>query len=115
MAKFLWHFCVTEFIGVEIHDGDADAVVHFAFTEVMQVRLLLFVLQHLRPDSLRRIEMPIQRGAETLHLGRTSMENGDLRRFKLSWDSQEEMIRIFGFDMARGAWLNPRRTVIWSP
>ena len=68
--------------------------------------------QNLRPNNLAMwegIKSLIRRGAETLHLGATSMDGEGLRRFKLSWGSEEEVTRWFRFDMARGAWVNPRR------
>lgn len=67
--------------------------------------------QSLRPNNLAMwegIKSLIPRGADTLHLGGTSMEGEGLRRFKLSWGSEEEVTRWFRFDMARGAWVNPR-------
>jgi hypothetical protein len=54
------------------------------------------------------IKTLVQRGADTLHLGRTSMENEGLRRFKLSWGSEEEVIPYFRFDTAKDTWVNPR-------
>jgi GNAT acetyltransferase-like protein len=68
--------------------------------------------QHLRPNNLviwEGIKSLKRRGADTLHLGATSMDGEGLRRFKLSWGSEEEVTRWFRFDMARGAWVNPRR------
>ncbi|HET9419315.1 MAG TPA: GNAT family N-acetyltransferase, partial [Chthoniobacterales bacterium] len=49
--------------------------------------------QNLRPNNLAMwegIKSLMQGGAETLHLGATSMEGEGLRRFKLSWGSEEE-------------------------
>lgn len=46
-----------------------------------------------------------QNGAETLHLGRTSLENTGLRRFKLAWGTEEKMIEYFKFDPLAGTWL----------
>jgi len=67
--------------------------------------------QDLRPNNLvmwEGIKSLIRRGVDTFDLGGTSMEGEGLRRFKLSWGSEEEIIRWFRFDMARGAWVNPR-------
>ena len=67
--------------------------------------------QDLRPNNLvlwEGIKSLKRRGVDTLHLGATSMEGEGLRRFKLSWGSEEEVTRWFRFDMARGAWVNPR-------
>ena len=38
------------------------------------------------------IQFLLRTGAEKLHFGRTERENEGLRRFKLSWDTQEETI-----------------------
>jgi lipid II:glycine glycyltransferase (peptidoglycan interpeptide bridge formation enzyme) len=67
--------------------------------------------QDLRPNNLvvwEGIKSVKRRGAETLHLGGTQMEAEGLRRFKLSWGSEEEVTRWFRFDMAKVAWVNPR-------
>jgi lipid II:glycine glycyltransferase (peptidoglycan interpeptide bridge formation enzyme) len=67
--------------------------------------------QDLRPNNLvmwEGIKALTRRGADTLHLGGTSMEGEGLRRFKLSWGSEEEVTQWFRFDMTRGAWVNPR-------
>jgi lipid II:glycine glycyltransferase (peptidoglycan interpeptide bridge formation enzyme) len=44
-----------------------------------------------------------QHGAETLHLGRTSRDNIGLRRFKLTWGTEEETIEYRKFSVAGGA------------
>jgi hypothetical protein len=49
-----------------------------------------------------------QHGAEGLHLGRTSLENDGLRRFKLSWGAKEEKIEYFRFDPATNTCLTGR-------
>ncbi|MDB6146452.1 MAG: hypothetical protein JWO45_116 [Spartobacteria bacterium] len=51
----------------------------------------------------------IDRGADMLDFGRTSLDNAGLRRFKLSWGSDEEMIRYHRFDVAMNAW-GPERS-----
>ena len=54
-------------------------------SDVASIFCLTF--QNLRPNNLvmwEGIKSLMQRGADTLHLGRTSMENEGLRRFKLS-------------------------------
>jgi Acetyltransferase (GNAT) domain len=69
--------------------------------------------QGLRPNNLvmwEGIKSLMLRGADTLHLGVTSMEGEGLRRFKLSWGSEEEVIRWFRFDLARDTWAIPRRS-----
>ncbi len=56
--------------------------------------------QHLRPNNLvlwEAIALLVREGFEDLHLGRTSLGNEGLRRFKLSWGTTEETIRYFRF------------------
>ena len=56
--------------------------------------------QHLRPNNLvlwEAIALLAREGFEDLHLGRTSLGNEGLRRFKLSWGTTEETIRYFRF------------------
>jgi len=45
------------------------------------------------------------KGVETLHFGRTSLNNDGLRRFKLGWGAEEEKIEYFKFDPVAGSWL----------
>ncbi len=47
-------------------------------------------------------------GAESLHFGRTSMDNDGLRRFKLGWGTKESPIQYFRFDPTGGTWLTDR-------
>jgi hypothetical protein len=44
------------------------------------------------------IQFLARNGAEKLHFGRTEQENEGLRRFKLSWNAQEETIDYFRVD-----------------
>jgi len=49
-----------------------------------------------------------QNGAETLHFGRTSLENDGLRRFKLAWGTEEETMEYFKFDTVAEEWVTGR-------
>ena len=44
------------------------------------------------------IQFLARNGVEKLHFGRTECENDGLRRFKLSWDTEEETIDYFRVD-----------------
>lgn len=57
------------------------------------------------------IQFLAQNGGESLHFGRTSIENEGLRRFKLTWGTQEEIIPYLKFDAAAGAWVSGRDAV----
>jgi hypothetical protein len=60
--------------------------------------------QHLRGSNLvmwEAIKWYLQRGAKKLHLGRTSMANQGLRRFKLGWGASEEIIEYFKYDFRK--------------
>src|SRR6266550_8604402 len=57
--------------------------------------------QELRANSLvmwRGIQFLARNGAEKLYFGRTACENDGLRRFKLSWHTEEETIDYFRVD-----------------
>jgi hypothetical protein len=57
--------------------------------------------QELRANNLvmwQGIQLLARNGAEKLHFGRTACENDGLRRFKLSWDTEEETIDYFRVD-----------------
>jgi Acetyltransferase (GNAT) domain len=71
-------------------------------------------LQDLRGNNLIMWEgtrFLAQNGAESLHFGRTSLDNDGLRRFKLTWGTQEETIAYFKFDVAAQAWITGRDKV----
>lgn len=62
--------------------------------------------QEMRGNNLvmwEGIKRLAERGTETLHFGRTSLENSGLRRFKLSWGAEEETLKYFRFDTRSGA------------
>jgi hypothetical protein len=57
--------------------------------------------QEFRANNLvmwQGIQLLARTGIEKLHFGRTDSENDGLRRFKLSWDTQEETIDYFRVD-----------------
>jgi hypothetical protein len=67
--------------------------------------------QHLRPNNLvfwESISFLARQGVEDLHLGRTSIGNEGLRRFKLSWGTTEQTIRYFRFDSQTNDWTTVR-------
>ena len=58
--------------------------------------------QELRGNDLvmwEGINFLAHEGARSLHLGRTSLENDGLRRFKAGWGVDEEMLHYFRFDV----------------
>jgi len=60
--------------------------------------------QHLRGSNLvmwKAIKWYVQKGAHKLHLGRTSMANDGLRRFKMGWGASEEKIEYFKYDFRK--------------
>ena len=57
--------------------------------------------QEFRPNNLvmwQGIQFLARNGAENLHFGRTECQNDGLRRFKLSWGTEEETIDYFRVD-----------------
>jgi hypothetical protein len=68
-------------------------------------------LQELRGNNLimwEGIQFLEQNGVETLHFGRTSLKNNGLRRFKLTWGTEEERIEYSKFNTAAGARVSRR-------
>jgi hypothetical protein len=51
----------------------------------------------------------VGKGLKTLHFGRTALNNAGLRRFKLSWGTEEEVIEYFRFALSPQRWLNSVR------
>ena len=69
--------------------------------------------QVLRANNLvmwQGIQFLARNGAEKLHFGRTEQENEGLRRFKLSWNTQEETIDYFRVDPSGRHCLAPARS-----
>jgi hypothetical protein len=57
--------------------------------------------QEFRANNLvmwQGIQFLLRTGVEKLHFGRTECDNDGLRRFKLSWDTQEETINYYRVD-----------------
>ena len=70
--------------------------------------------QDLRGNNLvmwKAIEFLVQNGFESLHLGRTSLENEGLRRFKRAWGTAEGMIEYYRFDTRANHWITARDNV----
>jgi Acetyltransferase (GNAT) domain len=68
--------------------------------------------QELRANNLvmwQGIQRLARTGVEKLHFGRTDCENDGLRRFKLSWNTQEEAIDYFRVDPSGRQCLPPIR------
>ena len=63
--------------------------------------------QDLRPNNLvmwHAIRYLAENGISALHLGRTSLHQHGLRRFKLGWGVVEEPIEYFRFNIGLNAW-----------
>jgi len=61
--------------------------------------------QHFRPSHLvmwEGIRQCAARGCESLHLGRTSLANEGLRRFKLGFGAREQEIKCCKYDFGAG-------------
>jgi hypothetical protein len=55
------------------------------------------------------INFLMREGARSLSLGRTSLEDAGLRRFKSGWNAAEELLHYFRFDVSRNSWLTISR------
>ena len=69
-------------------------------------------LQEFRGNNLvmwEAIRFLVQRGARFLHFGRTDLGNDGLRRFKMGWGGEEEVIEYFKFDAQGESWKYPAR------
>ncbi|MBL9135625.1 MAG: GNAT family N-acetyltransferase [Verrucomicrobiales bacterium] len=73
--------------------------------------------QSLRPNNRvfwEAIQFCMQRGCKSLDLGRTSLANDGLRRFKLGWGSHERRIAYVRYDLAtRQVMPTPDATTGW--
>ncbi len=69
-------------------------------------------LQHVRANNLvmwQAMQTLCERGMRTLHFGRTARDNEGLRRFKLAWGAEEEIVEYFRFERATGRWSTAER------
>ncbi len=60
--------------------------------------------QHLRASNLvmwEAMKWCARNGAKSLHLGRTSIANEGLRRFKLGWGAREHQVEYFKYDFRK--------------
>lgn len=93
---------------------------HFARQAIYKFGASDYAFQNLRPNNLlmwSAIKWYATHGCTSLHLGRTSLANEGLRRFKLGFGAQEERIEYCRYDFARAAfvtdvdrvegWFNP--------
>jgi hypothetical protein len=67
-----------------------------------------FAYQHLRPNNIlmwAAIKHLAKEGFRSLHMGRTSVANDGLRRFKLAFGAREEKIDYFKYDLRKEAFV----------
>ncbi len=67
-----------------------------------------FAFQHLRPNNLvmwEAIKRLAEQGFSTLHLGRTSLANEGLRRFKLGFGAREHPVCYCKYDFTKAAYV----------
>ena len=81
-----------------------DAGERASITYLMKSLASDFHFQHLRANNLvmwEAIKHLAVAGCESLHLGRTSLSNEGLRRFKLGFGAREERIEYRKYDFRR--------------
>ncbi len=67
--------------------------------------------QDSRPNNLvmwHAIQKLTAAGVQALHLGRTSLQNEGLRRFKLGWGTIERPLEYFRFDLTSNCWTSTK-------
>jgi hypothetical protein len=83
--------------------GDGPAIYKFGASDD--------AFQHLRGNNLamwEAIRWLSRRGARKLDLGRTSVGNEGLRRFKLGWNAQENKLAYFRFSLPKEKFVSAR-------
>ncbi len=99
------------FIAIARHHGNAIAAAvffHFGREGIYKFGASDFTAQQLRPNNLVMWEATkklASNGCRTLRMGRTSVSNEGLRRFKLGFGAQEEMINYARFDFRKNAFI----------
>jgi hypothetical protein len=122
----IWEHLIARdfgFVALAVHDGqpiaanmyfhapgNAEAVYKFGASDQRY--------QNLRPNNLLMWEAMTKcaaRGAQFLHLGRTSLFNAGLRRFKLSFGAAEQTSQYFRYDYGQSAFVvAPDRAESWA-
>ncbi|MFL6529906.1 MAG: lipid II:glycine glycyltransferase FemX [Chthoniobacterales bacterium] len=72
-------------------------------------------LQEFRASTLvmwTAIRHLAETGATQLHFGRTDLDAAGLRRFKLAWGAEEEMIEYFRFQRDTAGWSTAKRDLV---
>lgn len=81
---------------------------HFGSQAIYKYGASDYAFQNLRPNNLlmwEAIKWYATHGCKSLHLGRTSLGNDGLRRFKLGFGAQEERIEYCRYDFSRSAFV----------
>jgi hypothetical protein len=84
---------------------------HFGRQALFKFGASDYAFQQLRPNNLVMWEAMKRYAAEgfgSLHLGRTSLANEGLRRFKLGFGAAEEDIHYYRYDFASEAFVTSR-------
>lgn len=98
-------------VAVARHRGQAvAAAVYFRFGDkaIYKYGASNEAFQLLRGNNLvmwESIKWHIRHGIKQLHLGRTSLNNEGLRRYKLGWGAVEEKIKYIKFDLRKKAFV----------
>jgi hypothetical protein len=89
----------------------AAVFLQFGRTAIYKFGASALAFQQLRGNNLvmwEGIRLLAQSGSEVLLFGRTSLSNDSLRRFKLGWGAEEEMINYCQWNVASRAWMASR-------
>lgn len=84
---------------------------HFGQTAIFKYGASNDVFHSLRVNNLamwQAIKNYARKGFATLDFGRTSLDNGGLRRFKLSWGAEERLIEYFKFNRRTDSFVGAR-------
>lgn len=93
------------------HDGRPVAAAlffHFARQAIYKFGASDYACQQLRPNNLlmwEAMKWYSTHGCQTLHLGRTSVGQEGLRRFKLGFGAREERLEYCRYDFSRAAFV----------
>ena len=89
----------------------AAIFLQFGKTAIYKFGASALAFQQFRSNNLvmwEGIRLLAQSGCEMLHFGRTSLSNGNLRRFKLSWGAEEEIMNYGKWNTSSGEWIVSR-------
>lgn len=87
---------------------------NFAEKSICKFAASDYAYQHLRANNLliwEAIKWYVQNGYRSMCFGRTDLDNPGLRRFKMGWGTNEQVLNYYRYDLQRDAFVTGARLI----